>query len=59
MDAVPDEFVDAVSLVGPLDRVRERARVWREAGADGRVDTMLLSLAQPELLEDVVDALLG
>jgi F420-dependent oxidoreductase-like protein len=57
--AVPDEFVDAVSLVGPLDRVRERAKVWREAGADGRVDTMLLSLAQPELLEDVVDALLG
>jgi F420-dependent oxidoreductase-like protein len=31
--AVPDELVDAVALVGPVERVRERLAAWREAGA--------------------------
>lgn len=30
--AVPDELVDAVSLVGPVARVRDRLAAWREAG---------------------------
>jgi hypothetical protein len=30
--AVPDELVDAVALVGPVDRVRDRLAAWREAG---------------------------
>ena len=33
--------------------------VWYEAGAKGRIDTMLLSLMQPERLEDMMDALCG
>jgi alkanesulfonate monooxygenase SsuD/methylene tetrahydromethanopterin reductase-like flavin-dependent oxidoreductase (luciferase family) len=31
--AVPDELVDAVALVGPVERVRDRLAAWREAGA--------------------------
>ncbi|HEX2017220.1 MAG TPA: LLM class F420-dependent oxidoreductase [Solirubrobacteraceae bacterium] len=32
MAAIPVELIDAVSLVGPADRVRERLAVYREAG---------------------------
>jgi len=31
--SVPDELVDAVALVGPVDRVRRRLSAWREAEA--------------------------
>ncbi len=32
MAAVPDDLVDEVALVGPVERVRDRLEVWREAG---------------------------
>jgi F420-dependent oxidoreductase-like protein len=32
MAALPDELIDLVSLNGPADQVRERLRVYREAG---------------------------
>jgi hypothetical protein len=28
--AVPDEFADEISLVGPIERIRERLDAWRE-----------------------------
>lgn len=56
--AVPNDFIDQVCLVGPLSHVRERAKAWREVGAQGRVDTMLLVMQQPEYLEEVVDMLM-
>ena len=28
--AVPDELVDAVALVGPRERIRDRLEAWRE-----------------------------
>jgi F420-dependent oxidoreductase-like protein len=31
--AVPDDLIDAVALVGPVERVRDRLSSWREAGA--------------------------
>lgn len=39
---VPDELVDACNLVGPVDRIRDRAQRWVEAGRAGHVTTMLL-----------------
>jgi F420-dependent oxidoreductase-like protein len=30
---VPDAFVDEVSLVGPVERIRDRLAAWRESGA--------------------------
>jgi F420-dependent oxidoreductase-like protein len=39
---VPDELVDACNLVGPVDRIRDHAQRWIEAGKAGHVSTMLL-----------------
>lgn len=30
--AVPDELVDAVALVGPRDRIKDRLQIWRDSG---------------------------
>ena len=32
--AVPDEWVDMKSLVGPPARIRQRYRAWEDSGAD-------------------------
>jgi F420-dependent oxidoreductase-like protein len=32
--ALPDELIDAVSIVGPRDRAREQVRKYKEAGVD-------------------------
>ncbi len=39
---VPDELVDACHLVGPAERIRDRAQRWLDAGKAGQVSTMLL-----------------
>ena len=56
--AVPDELVDAVHLVGPAAKIRERLQAWKEAGRRGEVGTMLLGAAQPEALELVAEEVL-
>jgi hypothetical protein len=33
--AVPDEWVDAKSLVGPPERIKQRYRAWEDSGATG------------------------
>ena len=45
--AVPDELVDAVSLVGPKERIRDRLAAWRETP----VTTLIVGSPQPEALE--------
>jgi len=45
--AVPDELVDAVALVGPKERIRDRLEAWRETP----VTTLVVGSAQPEALE--------
>jgi F420-dependent oxidoreductase-like protein len=49
--AVPDELIDAVHLVGPAARIRERARRWIDAGARGEVGSMLFSRVEAPVLE--------
>ncbi|MGP0094940.1 MAG: LLM class F420-dependent oxidoreductase [Xanthobacteraceae bacterium] len=41
--AVPDVLVDEIALVGSADRIRDRLRVWKDAGKQRHVDSMLLS----------------
>jgi F420-dependent oxidoreductase-like protein len=41
--AVPDALVDAIALVGPAARIRDRLQVWKEAGKRRHVDALLLS----------------
>ena len=45
--AVPDEWVDLKSLVGPPARIRERYRAWEESGAD----CLSVRSRQPEAIE--------
>jgi len=48
---VPNELLDAVSLVGPKERIIERLGPWKEAGKRGEVGSMLLGISDPEVLE--------
>ena len=52
--AVPDELVDAVSLVGPKERIRERLEAWRETP----VTTLVVGSPQPEALEVLAELVL-
>ena len=50
--AVPDEWVDMKSLVGPPARIRERYRAWEECGAD----SLNVRSRQPEAIEVMAEA---
>jgi F420-dependent oxidoreductase-like protein len=50
--AVPDEWVDLKSLVGPPARIRERYRPWEESGADA----LTVRSRQPEAIEVMAKA---
>ncbi len=58
MAAVPDELVDACHLVGPAGHIKERLQVWKEAGASGKISSMLLGAGQIEALELVANEIL-
>jgi F420-dependent oxidoreductase-like protein len=50
--AVPDEWVDMKSLVGPPARIRERYRAWEDCGAE----TISVRSRQPEAIEVMAQA---
>jgi F420-dependent oxidoreductase-like protein len=52
--AVPDELVDAVSLVGPNERIAERLEAWRETP----VTTLVAGTLQPEALRTLAELVL-
>jgi F420-dependent oxidoreductase-like protein len=52
--AVPDELVDALSLVGPKERIRDRLEAWRETP----VTTLVVGSPQPEALEVLAELVL-
>src|SRR5262249_17204273 len=52
--AVPDALVDAVSLVGPKERIRERLDAWRETP----VTNLVVGSPQPEALDVLAELLL-
>jgi F420-dependent oxidoreductase-like protein len=56
--AVPDALVDAISLCGPAERVRDRLAAWKEVSAAGHVGTMVLKGASIEAMRVVAEALL-
>ncbi len=45
--AVPDEFCDEMSLVGPVARIRERYRLWADSGITG----LTVTTEQSEAME--------
>jgi len=50
-DAVPDELVDEMSLVGPVERIQTRLKDWEDAG----VTTLMVQSRQREALELMAD----
>ncbi|MEP5766012.1 MAG: LLM class F420-dependent oxidoreductase [Halieaceae bacterium] len=56
--AVPDELVDAVHLIGPEDKIRERLKVWKASGERGEIDLMMVAAMQPEALQILAEELL-
>lgn len=52
--AVPDEFADEISLVGPAARIRERLAAWRSSP----VTTLLITERNPDKLGEIA-ALIG
>jgi alkanesulfonate monooxygenase SsuD/methylene tetrahydromethanopterin reductase-like flavin-dependent oxidoreductase (luciferase family) len=50
--AVPDEWVDMKSLVGPADRIRRRFRAWEDSGATG----LTVRSSQTEAIEIMAQA---
>ena len=50
--AVPDEFADEISLVGPPARIRERLQVWKKSP----VTTMLAGTTDVEALRVLAEA---
>ncbi|MBT3927010.1 MAG: LLM class F420-dependent oxidoreductase [Rhodospirillaceae bacterium] len=41
--AVPEELIDAIALVGPAARIKERLAVWKDVARQGKVSSLLLS----------------
>jgi F420-dependent oxidoreductase-like protein len=50
--AVPDEWVDLKSLVGPATRIKQRYRAWEDSGAD----SLSVRSRQPEAIEVMAEA---
>jgi F420-dependent oxidoreductase-like protein len=51
VQAVPDEFADEISLVGPVERIRERIEAWRETP----VSTLLFMNHDPDVLRQMAE----
>jgi len=53
--AVPDAFADEISLVGPVDRIKDRVQAWRETP----VTTLLMTAQDKAMLGRLADLILG
>jgi hypothetical protein len=56
INAVPDELADSISLLGPLERIKERLELWKNSP----VTTLLIAGVKDEptlkALRELVDA---
>ena len=58
MNAVPDELVDSIALLGSADRIRDRLGAWKDLAANGKLGGMLIGSGQPEALTLLAEELL-
>jgi F420-dependent oxidoreductase-like protein len=54
MAAVPDEFVDAIALLGSKERIADRIQAWKDSPAT----TLLIGAGQPEALQLLAELVL-
>ena len=55
---MPDELINAVHLVGPADKIRERLVDWKASNQRGEVDLMIVGAMQTEALELLAEEML-
>jgi F420-dependent oxidoreductase-like protein len=53
--AVPDQFADEISLVGPMDRIRDRLEAWRETP----ITSLLIGSHDKAQLQTAAELVLG
>jgi len=53
-NAVPDELVDEVALLGPRERIADRLDAWKESG----ITTLIVGAGQPEALQLMAELVL-
>jgi F420-dependent oxidoreductase-like protein len=56
--AVPDALIDAISLCGPADRIKDRLQAWKDVAKAGHVGTMVLKGSSIDVLRVVAEAVL-
>jgi F420-dependent oxidoreductase-like protein len=56
--AVPDAFIDEISLVGPPARIKERLQAWQAVARDGRLGSLVLAGADAAAMRVVAEAVL-
>ena len=54
--AVPDDFVDEISLIGPVSRIKERLEHWRKSPV---TSIMIGATKSPEELKQAIDLVHG
>jgi F420-dependent oxidoreductase-like protein len=55
---VPEALIDAVHLVGPAARIKDRLQRWKAAGNRGEVGTMIIGGSNPKALEVIAEEML-
>jgi F420-dependent oxidoreductase-like protein len=56
--SVPDELVDGCNLIGPAEHICERLQIWKQAGSENKVGSMLLRTDNVKALEVVAKEVL-
>jgi alkanesulfonate monooxygenase SsuD/methylene tetrahydromethanopterin reductase-like flavin-dependent oxidoreductase (luciferase family) len=56
--AVPDALVDACHLVGSRERIIDRLQIWKQAGRERQVGSLLAAGASPEALRLLAEQVL-
>ncbi len=55
---VPEALIDAVHLVGPAARIKDRLQRWKAAAKRGEVGTMIIGGSNPKALEVIAEEML-
>ncbi len=53
--AIPDEYIDRAALIGPVDRIRQRLKLWEGSGVSG----LILHGADAALMRVIADYFQG
>jgi len=56
--AVPDAFIDEISLIGPPERIRDRLQAWQEIAKNNRVGSLVLVGADVAAMRVIAEAVL-